>query len=756
MITYSEQAKAWKLDTPNTSYICALADEKYLAHVWYGKKVSDTDLSYLLRLREGPLVPSENPAEKQGFLDVCPMEYPCGGTGDFREPAVCVENTWGQEGLEFVFRSFRIMDGKPPIPGLPTSFEDPSSGGQTLIITLEDSLLHLSVELLYTAFDDVDVITRSVRITNEGQQPLFLTRALSAVLDTEAAGGEEALTYSGTWAREHVLQRTPVSGSAVVSQSLRGEPGHDGQPFIGLVSKGTDYRKGEALGMHLVYSGDYFGSVRENAFSSIRMALGINSAHFRWKLDAGDSFYTPEAILVFSSEGLGGMSRTYHDFYRSHLIRRSWAFEKRPVLINNWEATYFDFDEEKLLAIAKEAASSGIDMLVVDDGWFGHGRRQPSGSLGDWVPDEKKLPGGISHLSQELEKLHMKLGLWFEPEMVSEDSALYRAHPDWLLQLHGRRPASCRDQYVLDFSNPEVVDYLIRSIEKILAQAPVAYLKWDMNRPLCDAGSPYLPADRQGEVWHRHVLGLYQIQETLLRDFPDLLIENCSSGGARFDPGMLYYSPQIWTSDDMDPVERAKINEGTELLYPISSMGSHVCKEANDITGRRVPLATRVFSAMIGTFGYELDITKLSRTEKALLSGQVSFYKEIMRPLVLAGDYYRIASLAENHRYDTIELAAKDKSCAVVFFLQGLARPNAKSTRIVLQGLDPEGRYHLKTVRLGTDPEAAAHEADFTDGPALGGMDGAVLCGDTLMGAGILIEHVREDFWSTMIYLRRG
>lgn len=791
MITYSERGKAWKLDTPHTSYVCALADGRYLAHVWYGQKVSDTDLSYLLRLQEGPRVPSENPAEKQGFLDVCPMEYPCGGTGDFRESAVSVENEYGQEGLELVFRSYCIVDGKPPIPGLPATFAGPSpcppSGGrhqaqpgdgnpspsascrkqaavrqpdpsgascQTLVITLSDPLLHLSVDLYYTAFDDADVITRSARITNEGRQPLFLTRALSAVLDAEGAGGEEALTYTGTWAREHVMQRTPVSGSAVVSQSLRGEPGHDGQPFIALLSEGTDYRKGDVTGMHLVYSGDYLGTVRENAFSSIRMALGINPAHFRWKLEGGESFYTPEAVLVFSKDGLGGMSRTLHDFYRAHLIRRRWAFEERPVLVNNWEATYFDFDEEKLLAIADEASRAGLDLLVVDDGWFGQGRCEPSGSLGDWSASEQKLPGGIPRLSGELAKRNMKLGLWFEPEMISENSDLYRAHPDWVLQLYGRTPARCRDQFVLDFSNPDVVGYVIRSIESILSSAPVAYLKWDMNRPLCDAGSAYLPADRQGEVWHRHVLGLYRIQETILNDFPDLLLENCSSGGARFDPGMLYYSPQIWTSDDMDVVERAKINEGTELLYPISAMGSHVCKERNDITGRRVPLATRVFSAMAGTFGYELDITRMKEEEKKMIARQASFYRDAVRPLVLKGDYFRLASLSENHRYDAIELVSKDRSEAIVFFLQALAQPNAKSTRLVLQGLCPDAAYRLEKVNLGTDREAAEHESHFTDGPVLGGLDGAVLRGDTLMGAGMLIEHVREDFWSTMIRIR--
>ncbi len=750
MITYNEKAKTWKLDTPHTSYICALADGKYLPHVYYGKSVSDTDLSYLTRTDEGPFVPSVNPAEKQGFLDVCPMEYPCSGTGDSREAAISIENEAGQEGLELTFRSFRIIDGKPALPGLPASFGEPC---QTLVITMEDTILHIAVELFYTVFDDVDVLTRSTRIINEGEETLFLTRALSVSLDLPEAGGEEVLTFSGTWAREHRPVRTPAGPTAIVTKSLRGESGHDGQPFIGLLSENADYENGKVYGLHLVYSGDYFGSARVNPFASNRLALGINPDHFRWKLLPGADFQTPEAVLTYSDAGLGGMSRTLHDFYRRHLIRQRWAFENRPVLINNWEATYFDFNTEKLLSIAEEASKAGIDLLVVDDGWFGHDRSEPSGSLGDWFVNEQKLPGGVHYLSQKLHENNMKLGLWFEPEMVSENSDLYRAHPDWVLKLHGRQPARCRDQYVLDFSNPDAVNYIILSIEKILKSAPVAYLKWDMNRPLCDAGSAYLPVDQQGELWHRHVLGLYRIQETLLSDFPDLLIENCSSGGARFDPGMLYYSPQIWTSDDMDPIERAMINEGTELLYPVSAMGSHVCKERNDITGRRVPLATRVFSAMIGSFGYELDITELPAEEKTLLPGQIAFYEKVMRPLILFGDYYRLASLADNGRYDAVELVSKDRSEAIVFFLQGLAQPNAKSTLIRLQGLNPEVAYLLEKVDLGTDADSASHEKDFTDGPALGGLDGGRLHGDTLMGAGLHVEHVREDFWSTMIHL---
>lgn len=758
MITYNREAKTWKLDTPHTSYVMGLVDGKYLAHIYYGASISDGNLTYLVRANENPFVPSQNPAEKQGFLDVCPMEYPACGTGDFRQGAISVENVCGQEGLELVYKCQMIVAGKPPIPGLPASFdtkagdEKQASSCDTLVITLEDPLLGVEVDVLYTPFDDVDVIARSVVVRNKGREPLHLTRVLSACLDVGGEGGEELLTLYGTWAREHQIERRPVTHGGEVVEALRGESGHDSQPFMALLSEHASYESGRVYALQLVYSGDLMGHVKENAFDSIRMVMGIHPEHFAWKLMPGEAFYAPEAVLTFSDQGLGNMSRTLHDFDRTHLIRSKWKFAKRPVLINNWEATYFDFTAEKLLQIAQEASKAGIDMLVCDDGWFGHNRNQPSGSLGDWFVNEAKMEGGLAHLDAELRKLHMRLGLWFEPEMISVDSDLYRAHPDWVLQLKGRTPSLCRDQYVLDFSNPAVIRYLIDSIEKVLRSAPIAYIKWDMNRPLSDVGSNYLPADQQKEIWHRHVLGIYKIQETLLCDFPDLLIENCSSGGARFDAGMLYYSPQIWCSDDMDPIERAMIHEGTELIYPVSAMGSHICKTPNDITGRNVPFRTRAFSAMIGTFGYELDITKLPGEERALIREQVAFYKKVMQPLVLEGDYYRLESLRINGAFDAQMLVSKNKREAVVFFLQGLARPNTKSRLLRLQGLDPLRNYRIEEVKFGSDSEG--NSSDWMDGPVLGGMDGAVLTGDTLMHAGILIEHARIDFWSTMVHLK--
>lgn len=750
MISYNDSTKTFKLDTPGTSYVMVLIDEgKYLGHAYYGKKIADDDVRFLTRFEENPFTPGNNPAEKQGFFDVFPMEYPFGGTGDNRAACINVIDKFGGEGLELVYKSHKIIDGKPDIPGLPASFSKRNDTGEgtakTLIITLTDEILSLDVDLYYSVFDDVDVITRSVRVHNAGNDTLFLTRCLSACLDMDAASGEKALSFYGTWAREHQIEIRDITYGGEVTGSLRGEEGHDSTPFIGILSKNADYKCGDVYGMNLTYSGDFLGSVKKNAFDSCRAVIGINPEHFTWKLNPDDSFYAPEAVLTFSSEGLGKMSRNYHDFYRMHLIRSPWQFKERPVLINNWEATYFDFDSDKLISIAKEAGKAGIELLVCDDGWFGHHRNQPSGDLGDWFVNEAKIHGGIDKLANEIKSCGLKLGLWFEPEMISFESDLYKAHPDWVLSLKGRAPSACRDQYVLDFSNPEVVDFIYGEMENVLKSAPIAYLKWDMNRPLSDVYSNYLPRDEQREIWHRHVLGVYEIQERLVNEFPELLIENCSSGGARFDAGMLYYSPQIWCSDDMDPIERLMIHEGTELLYPISSMGSHVCKEKNDITGRVVPFETRALCAMIGTFGYELDITKLSEEDRAKIPEQIALYKKI-QPLILSGDYYRIASYRETGKiypgatgaYDCVMVVAKDKKEAIVLYVGGLARPNSKSKKIILDGLDPDANYEITPITLTGNPPDKKFSAH----------------GSTLMNAGMLIHPENKDFFAEMFILK--
>ena len=758
MITADKTHGVFRLDTEHTSYAMAVVDGKYLVHVHFGGRISDTDLMALTRCGENPYVPSVNPAEKVSYFGTAQPEYSCFGMGDFREACLDVKNEDGQRGTELVYQSYEILHEKPALPALPASFGEKC---ETLVIELADEHEHLSVFLRYSVFADADVIVRSARIVNRAEQPVFLERALSACLHIEDEGRNfRALTFSGTWAREHRISTQEIGSGGVSAEALRGECGHSTQPFIAVLSEDCGEDSGEVYAMHFVYSGNFLAKVQKDPFDQIRMVMGIHPETFEWKLEPTQEFQTPEAVLVYSGTGLGGMSRTLHDFYRNHLIRSPWQFRERPILINNWEATYFDFDSDKLVSIADEASRLGINMLVCDDGWFGSHRDQPSSGLGDWTVNEKKIhpvhetepesgmAGGLSNekspeekdgmrsLINALLRRHMKFGLWFEPEMISKDSELFRKHSDWVLHLKGREPGLCRDQWVLDYSNPAVTDFIFESIAALLRKYDIAYLKWDMNRPLTDAGSEYLPADRQGEIWHRHVLGLYSIQERLVSEFPELLIENCSSGGARFDPGMLYYSPQIWCSDDMDPIERLSIEEGTELLYPLSTMGAHVCKSPNDISKRVVPFATRALMAMTGTFGYELDITKIPENERRAIPAQISLYKTI-RPLIQKGDLYRIASFRKNHEWDAVCVMAKDKKTGFFLYVQGLYVPNAKSRRIRLKGLDPDRRYTLMI-------------EDIT-GAKLKETDAGTFGGDTLMHAGLLLKRPEMDFGAVMV-----
>ncbi len=548
-----------------------------------------------------------------------------------------------------------------------------------------------------------------------------MERVLSACLEMDDEDFE-IISLSGAWARERHIKRQPLLSGSFVTESVRGESSHQDHPFLAAVSQNCTQTCGDVYAMHFVYSGNFLAKAQRTQFGSLRMVLGIHPDRFCWKLGAGESFQAPEAVLVYSDAGLGKMSRTLHDLYRNHLIRSSYKDKERPVLINNWEATYFDFHTEKLIEIAKQSAALGIEMLVMDDGWFGH-RENDDSSLGDWIVNEEKLPGGLKYLVDEVNKLGMKFGIWFEPEMISPDSKLYEEHPDWALHLKGRSPSRARDQLVLDLSRPEVVDYIYDSISNILRSANIEYVKWDMNRALADIGSDALAPDQQGELSHRYMLAVYELQERLITEFPDLLLENCSSGGARFDPGMLYYSPQIWCSDDTDAIERLMIQEGTQLLYPMSTIGAHVSDCPNHAVGRVTPFETRGIAALAGTFGYELDITKISEQERNMVPGQIAAYKKYA-PLIREGDYYRIASYRENHKYDCYEIVSKDRSQAAVFFVQVMHEPSVKSRKIKLQGLSEHAVYEV---------------------------DGRQYTGAALMYAGLLRERMYGDFQAEVI-----
>lgn len=724
-IEFFEQDRVFKLDTPKSSYIIGIVDEEnFVGHAYYGKKCRDHHLGYLCRTGEAPFVPSENARDRLSFLDAFPFEYPTHGLGDYRESCISVRTKGGHSAVSLSYTGHKIYKGKPKLSGLPATF---GSEGEctTLELICEDKALNMEVVLYYSTFEDTDVIARSVKITNKGKEPVYLTRALSACLEIDNQDFE-LLTMHGSWARERKIQYRKVGYGKQGVTSERGESSHQDHPFIALKAGDATQERGDVYGIHFVYSGNFFAQAEKNQFDVVRAVMGINPQDFCWKLEEGESFQTPEAVMVYSSEGLDGMTTSLHKLYRKHLIRGEYKDKKRPILINNWEATYFDFNTEKLIQIAKQASELGIEMLVMDDGWFGR-RNDDNTSLGDWIVNEEKLNGGLNHLVEEVNKLGMKFGIWFEPEMISPDSELYKAHPDWAIAVPGREPGRARNQYVLDLSRKEVREHTYESIASVLRSANIEYVKWDMNRPLSDIGSMELDADRQGELFHRYVLGVYELQERLITEFPHLLLENCSGGGARFDPGMLYYSPQIWCSDDTDAIERLSIQEGTAMIYPLSTMGAHVSDCPNHTVGRVTPFETRGYVALAGTFGYELDVTKIPQEDRDQIPEQVKMYHKY-NDLVREGEYYRIASYSVNHEYDCYMVVSEDKREALVTFIQVLNRPNCKSRKIKLKGLS-EG-------------------LDYT----IEGEEG-VYAGDTLMNAGILIENPWGDFKGRLIHL---
>lgn len=722
-ICYEEQNRSFHLDTQKSTYLIGLSPEGYVGHIYYGDRLYHTGDNYLLRMEESPFTPSLNKRDKSAFLDSFPMEYPTGGIGDYRESCLNIRNEQGRMGSEFFYVSHEIYRGKHGLDGLPASFGKDDEV-ETLEIVMEDPILKVQAVLCYSVFEKENVITRNVRITNKGNGTVKLEKVYSACLDMDNEDFE-MITLCGSWARERHIQRHKLHYGKQAAASTRGESSHQEHPFLALVTPGTNQQQGKVYAMNFVYSGNFLAQAELNQFDSVRMVLGINQEEFGWNLRGGETFQAPEAVLVYSSEGLGEMTRSFHDFYRNHMIRSPYLHKKRPILINNWEATYFDFDTDKLLAIAREAKKSGIEMLVMDDGWFGE-RNLDNSSLGDWTVNEKKIKGGLKHLVDEVNAIGLEFGIWFEPEMISPDSELYRTHPEWAIQIPGREATQSRCQYVLDLSRTQVQDYAYECVAKILRSANIAYVKWDMNRQLSDLGSTYLDKESQQELFHRYVLGLYRMQERLVTEFPNLLLENCSGGGARFDPGMLYYSPQIWCSDDTDAVERLAIQEGTALIYPLSTMGAHVSDCPNHTVGRVTPFETRGHVALAGTFGYELDITKIPQEDRDMIPKQTEMYHKYQE-LIREGDYYRIASYRENHTHDCWAVAAKDKSEVLVTYVQVLAEANRHSRKIYLQGFDPDAFYRLEETNK-------------------------IYTGELLMKTGFLIGGIAGDFKSRLYH----
>lgn len=722
-IRFNEKEKIFKLDTKNTSYVIGLTKEGYVGHIYYGKRLIHMPGNRLLRIHEHPFTPSVMEREKSGFLDSFPMEYSTGGVGDFRESCLEVQDETGCTGCEILFRDYEIKKGKESLEGLPSSFGTEDEV-ETLSLICEDSIHSIKVILSYSVFYENDIITRNVKVINESEERVKLLKVYSACLDMDNKAFE-MVTLTGAWARERHIQRRKIAYGKQMVSSNKGISSHQEHPFMAVVTPETTDEVGEVYGMHFIYSGNFIAQAELTPSDQIRMVMGIHSYHFGWNLRGGEEFQSPEVVLVYSDKGMGKMTRSLHDFYRSHLIRSPYKDKKRPILINNWEATYFDFNTEKLLDIAREAKKQGIEMLVMDDGWFGE-RNSDDCSLGDWTVNEKKIKGGLKELVEQVNKIGLEFGIWFEPEMISPNSNLYREHPDWAIQISGRVPTQARQQYVLDLSRKEIRDYVYEAVSNILHSANITYVKWDMNRQICDLGSSALKSGEQDELLHRYVLGVYELQERIITEFPNLLLENCCSGGGRFDPGMLYYSPQIWCSDDTDAIERLRIQEGTALLYPLSTIGAHVSDCPNHITSRNTPFETRGHVALSGTFGYELDITKISDEDREQIPEQVKLYHKY-RELIQSGDYYRMISWSESEPYDCWMVVDKEKKEALVTYVQVLARLNPNSKNIFLKGLNPDKKYQLEGSK-------------------------EVYYGEELMNYGFLIEKLDGDFRSRLYH----
>lgn len=685
-IIFQEHSKTFHLYNDTISYIMSILPTGHMAQLYFGKHIHHKeDFSYLVESAPRPMASYLIENDKTISLEHIKQEYGVYGTTDYRESAVEILQANGSRISDFQYSGHMITSGKPKLTGLPATYTEDDSEAMTLTLQLKDIVTGMELELLYTIFCKGGIIARSARFTNHGSESIHLTKAMSLCMDLPDYN-YDFLHFSGAWARERHLKTRKLEQGIQSVGSLRGHSSHEHNPFIILKRPTADEFQGEAIGFSLIYSGNFLAQVEVDTHASSRVLLGIHPDTFDWKLESGESFQTPEAVMVYSDKGLNHMSQTFQKLYQKRLARGVWRDKARPILINNWEATYFDFNEDKILEIAHKAKESGVELFVLDDGWFG-GRRNEHAGLGDWIPNPDLLPHGIAGLSQKIEELGMKFGLWFEPEMINKDSDLYRAHPDWMLQTPQRNASHGRYQFVLDFSRKEVVDHIYQMMAKILDESHISYIKWDMNRSITECYSAILPADRQGEVFHRYILGVYDLYERLTSQFPEVLFESCASGGARFDPGMLYYAPVCWTSDDTDAIERLKIQYGTSYCYPISSMGSHVSVTPNHQLARTTPLHTRANVAYFGTFGYELDLNKLTKEEQSEVKEQIIFMKKY-RQLIQFGTFYRLSSPFESNTTMWM-VVSEDKTEAIVGWYKVLNTVNDSYTRIQLKGLDP-------------------------------------------------------------------
>lgn len=722
-ITYDPQSRCFHLSNDRISYVIRMAGDRYPLHLYWGRRVRAIHDTMIAR-RAGARASKadEEFTLHETPLDHMPQECPTFGMGDLREGMLHIIHADGTHALDLRYESHRIEAGKPTLTGLPSARGEKA---ETLRLMLRDAYSGVGVELLYTVYEDIDVIARSARIENGGKLPVTIDRAYSASVDFEESE-YKLLTLSGAWARERqMVIRALGMGEQGVS-TPRGASSVQTSPFMALMEKNADEDRGDVYAFALCYSGSFKATVDVDQNRCARAQIGINPFNFSWHLAAGESFQTPEAYLCYSPEGLNGMSQQFHQLVHRYLTTGKFARSKRPILINNWEATYFNFNEEKLLALAARAKEADIDLFVLDDGWFGH-RDQDNCSLGDWFDDRRKLPDGLAGLSDKIHAMGMKFGLWVEPEMVSPDSDLYRAHPDWCIHAGDRMRVELRHQLVLDISRKDVRDYIVETICAALERGKVDYMKWDMNRNITCWGSEQLPPERQQELGHRYILGLYDMMGRIVSRFPNVLFESCAGGGGRFDLGLMTFMPQTWTSDDTDAHMRCRIQYSTSFVFPPSAMGAHVSAVPNHQTGRKTPLATRAAVAMGGTYGYELDLLQLPDEEIEEIRKYNAVVHE-MQELLLYGTFYRLLSPYEGNRTAWMSVS-EDKREAIVTHVYTLGQPNAKPVLLRLRGLDPALDYQDEAT-------------------------GAVYGGDELMRYGIVVNKPWGDYTAQQFHLR--
>lgn len=714
-IKVSENGRLFTIQTKDSSYQMFADDKNVLLHLYYGEKIGEENLSGLIFCTDMGFAgnPEEAGPNRKYSLDALPQEIPGSGVGDFRDDMIEIRHADGSFAADFRFDSFEILDHSYAIPGMPALYDTEEEKGETLVITMTEKASDIVLKLFYGVFEKENVITRAARLENHGETAIELEKMLSFSMDLMYEN-YEMIYFSGRHAMERTAERIPVQHAKVEIGSTRGTSSHHYNPAVILCEEGAGETHGSCIGACLVYSGNFVAAAQKDQKNQTRFQMGIHPTNFCFHLEKGEAFDTPQAILSYSGTGLTKLSQQYHEIIREHICRGAYKHAKRPILINNWEATYFDFNEEKILKIAEQAQKLGIEMLVLDDGWFGK-REDDNSGLGDWFVNEKKMNGSMAQLAEKIHKMGMKFGLWFEPEMVNKDSNLYREHPDWILSTPGRHISHGRNQYILDFSRAEVVDAIYGQMEKILEDAPISYIKWDMNRCMSEVYSHTASAADQGKVMHQYILGVYRLYEKLTGRFPEILFESCASGGSRFDPGLLYYAPQAWTSDDTDAVERCKIQYGTSLVYPVSSMGSHVSAVPNHQVLRNTSLKMRADVAYFGTFGYELNPNSLTEAEREAIKKQTAFMKE-HRSLIQYGTFYRLQSPFAGNEMAWM-VVSEDKKEAIVGWYRFLEPINIGYRSVRLQGLDPKLPYQISNMEMA-------------------------LYGDELMQAGLIVSDV--------------